>query len=135
MEQDYSHASAGHDEYREVEARRATLHTIYTTLPAYGSYAFWSRIEETDTSRALPLEVLVKCTRFAAACGDDEGRNRIVSMIVRRTHRANEIWAKKVLQPIVLQEDEHNALIADLYADLYERLMRALIDPARLFWE
>jgi Sigma-70, region 4 len=118
-----------------VVRRRKYLADIYDSLPGYGSHTFWRMVEEADLRSALPLEVLVKCVRAAVAYEDNEGRNRIVTVIIRRTQASNEYWARHVLQTLALKAEEYNILFNDLYADLCEHVVRALIDPERLFWE
>ena len=90
---------------------------------------------EPDGYKALSLEVLVRCVRVAVACGDTTARNHIVEVIIRRTQTANEYWARNVLKYIRLSADERAMLAGDLYADLCECLIRALLDPKRVFWE
>lgn len=108
---------------------------LQTSLPTYGSAAFWQAIEEPDRQKALPLEVLVTCLRLAVANGDSAARNRIVEVIIRRTQMENEYWTRSVLKYIRVSADERAMLAGDLYADLCEYLIRALLDPSRLFWE
>ena len=119
----------------DLVKRRVTLADIYKALPAYGSVEFWSSIEEPDLKLAVPLEVLVKCIRAAIACRDDVGRNRIITVIIRRTQTSNEYWAYQVLGNVRVQPGERSMLVHDLYADLCERLIRALMDTKRQFWE
>ena len=119
----------------EVVRHRTYLADIYDSLPGYGSKAFWRIVEEPDLRSTLPLEVLVKCVRAAIAYGDNEGRNHIVTVIIRRTQASNEYWARHVLHTLSLRIEDYNILFNDLYADLCEHLVRALIDPGRLFWE
>jgi hypothetical protein len=106
-------------------------------LPAYGSRSFWHIVEEpdTDTSTALSPEVLVKYARLAMALDDDMGRKRILEAIFRRTATSNEHWVKQVLKTLPLCQDERTALSCDLYADLCEAIIRAVIDSKRVFWE
>src|SRR5579884_600586 len=99
------------------------------------SSTFWQEIEEVDRQKALPLEALVKYLRFAVANGDNAARNRIVEVIVRRTQMENEYWTRSVLKYVRVPADERAMLASDLYADLCECLIRALLDPERLFWE
>jgi hypothetical protein len=94
---------------------RVTLADIYKALPAYGSVEFWSSIEEPDLKLAVPLEVLVKCIRAAIACRDDAGRNRIITVIIRRTQTSNEYWAYRVLGNVRVQPGERSLLVHDLY--------------------
>lgn len=118
-----------------IAQRRATLTALYDALPEYGSVAFWHAIEKTDMGLVLPLEVLVRCLRTAVAREDEQGRNRVIEVIFRRIQTNNEYWANTVLKHISLLTDERKALVRDLFADLCESLIRALIDPQRLFWE
>jgi predicted DNA-binding protein (UPF0251 family) len=92
-------------------------------------------IEEPDLKVALSLEILVKCARVAITRGDDAARNRIIEEIVRRTQASNEYWARHVLNGVHFRPKERSILISDLYADLCEHLIRALMDMKRLFWE
>src|SRR5207248_1322925 len=73
--------------------------------------------------------------RLAVAYGDTTARNRIVEVIIRRTQVENEYWTHSVLKYIRASADERAMLADDLYADLCECLIRALLDPKRLFWE
>lgn len=135
MGQEHSHVGEEQDGTGEVARHRAALAALYNALPAYGSTAFWQAIEEPDTRLALPLEVLVRCVRLTVARGDNEGRNRIIETIFKRTQASNDCWIHNILKMAPIQAGERNALVSDLYADLYERVIRALIDPKRLFWE
>lgn len=135
VKQGQSHFEDEYDSDGKAAEWRAVLANMYDALPAYRSAAFWHIIEEFDRSTALPLEVLVRCVRMAVARGDDEGRNRIVAVIIQRTHIDNECWARNVLKTMFIEEDERHGLVGDLFADLYECLIRVLIDPERLFWE
>lgn len=129
------HSQLAEDSDDALVKRRVALTNAYQALPAYGSDSFWHMIEEPDLKIALSLEVLVKCARVAIACGDDIGRNRIIEVIFRRTQSSNEYWAYHVLNSVHLGPDERNILVHDLYADLCERVIRALMDLKRLFWE
>ncbi len=119
----------------ELVRRRMYLASIYHALPDYGSTAFWRAIEEPDEKAILPLEVLVKCLRLAITYQDDVGRNRIITTIIRRNQTSNEYWARHTLARLDVLPDERQTLEHDLYADLCESLIRALIDTKRLFWE
>ncbi len=119
----------------QLAARRLTLAKSYQALPVYGSSEFWSIVEEPDLRIAVSPEVLVKCFRSALANGDDIGRNRILEVIIRRTQTSNEYWAYRVLGNVRVQPGERSLLVHDLYADLCERLIRALMDTKRQFWE
>ncbi|HJT57718.1 MAG TPA: sigma-70 family RNA polymerase sigma factor [Ktedonobacteraceae bacterium] len=119
----------------ELVKRRVYLASIYDSLPAYGLDAFWKMVETANLKSALPLEILVKCVRAAIAYADSEGRNRLVTIIIRRIQLANEYWAQRVLNTLSLRAEEQYVLFNDLYADLCENLIRAIIDPGRMFWE
>lgn len=118
----------------ELVKRRKGLVDRYDALPAYGSVAYWKEIEAC-VEEALPLELLVRCVREAMGRGDDIGRKRLFEVIFRRTHSANEYWANNVIKTMNLHVEEQSALVGDLYADLCECVMRALMDRDRLFWE
>lgn len=124
-----------HEKSSEVGANHAAVSDICVALPVYGSRSFWRLIETLDADCPMPLEALVRYTRVAMASGDDDGRNRIIESIFRRIHRSNEYWAQNVLGSYHLPADERDALKGDLYADLCERVIRAMQDPARAFWE
>jgi hypothetical protein len=100
-------------------------------FPVYTTDEFWKIVEAVDT----PAEVLVRCLRISVEYGDDQGRNTIFSTIVRRIQQSNEYWATSVLKMLSLAPDERQALLCDLCADLYENLLRALVDRQRSFWE
>jgi len=117
-----------------VPQKQETLNTKshqYETLPAYPSAAFWQAIEAVT----LPLEVLVHCLRMVHPLGDALGRDRILSVIIRRLQTMNEYWAYTALGHIQVSADERFSLVCDLCADLYEKLILALLDPQRIFWE
>lgn len=122
------------DTYEHDEAlikRRIALADRYAALPHPASPAFWLCIESVDT----PLELLVRCLRDMTVCKDENIRRRILHIIVQRTQTINEYWVRSVLKYMVLSPDERSALMYDLCADLYEHMLRALLDPRRLFWE
>jgi RNA polymerase sigma factor (sigma-70 family) len=129
------HSQLAEDTDNELVKRRVALINAYQALPAYGSDLFWRMIEEPDLKIALPLEVLAKCVRVAIVHGDNTGRNRIMEVIFRRTQSSNEYWAYHMLNSIYVRPDERNILVHDLYADLCECVIRALMDIKRLFWE
>jgi RNA polymerase sigma factor (sigma-70 family) len=133
VEQKFSQIEEDAD--RGLIRRRIELANVYQTLPEYRSIEFWKIIGEPDIKAALPLEILVRCFRVAIARGDDIGRNRIIEVIFRRTQSSNECWAYHVLNSIHLGPDERNIFVHDLFADLCERVIRALMDRKRLFWE
>ncbi len=129
---EFVYAPTNDNKYDEkVVKRRIALAQVYETLPAYSSLAFWQAVETTT----IPLEVLVRCLRDAVKHEDISGRNQLVEIIIRRTQTTNEYWANSVLRDIPVQTDERSALMGDLYADLYESMIRALLDPMRLFWQ
>jgi RNA polymerase sigma factor (sigma-70 family) len=117
-----------------VRQKQETLNTKfrqYEISSAYPSAAFWQAIEAVT----LPLEVLVHCLRMVHALGDTAGRDRILSVIIRRLQAMNEYWAYTVLGQVPVSADERFSLVCDLCADLYEKLILALLDPQRIFWE
>jgi len=122
------------DEDVELVKRRKGLADRYDALPGYGSVAYWKAIEA-GVEEALPLELLVRCVREAIGRGDDIGRKRLFEVIFRRTHSANEYWANNVIKTMNLHAEEQRVLVSDLYADLCECVMRAVMDGDRLFWE
>ncbi|HZS75638.1 MAG TPA: sigma-70 family RNA polymerase sigma factor [Ktedonobacteraceae bacterium] len=111
------------------------LIVFFNALPEYGSPAFWKVVEEVDSPLALPLEVLVRCVRVAMRCGDEPGRNRLIEVILRRVQGINERWVQQVLGSIDVPPHEREQYAADLYADLCESMIRALLDSERHFWE
>src|SRR5437773_7200475 len=135
MEQATSQIEKNSNYDQELVKRRAFIATQFQALPPYGSVEFWSRIEESQLKLALSLEVLVKCIRVAIMREDGAGKNRIFEMIFRRTQGANEYWSRQVLSRIHLPPEERCMCAHDLYADLCERVIRALNDSKRLFWE
>ncbi len=116
--------------------RRAALTRQYYALPAYGSRAFWTHLEgRQEDTQTLPLEVLVKVVREADARDDKKTRRRLCTIILARVQTSNEQWVRQVLASIYVQADERRDMVADLYADLCELLLRTLIDPNQTFWE
>lgn len=111
--------------------RRISLARAYNELPRYTSPAFWFAVE----SPSLPLEVVVRVLREADSNEEYVIRNRLLEIIIRRTQTMNAHWATSVLKNTVMPGEERSALIADLCADLYESMIRALLDTTRLFWE
>lgn len=111
--------------------RQSMLIDTYSLLPEYGSMAFWKVIEGTD----IPLETLVRCFRLASLYEDHTGRDRLFTVIVLRTQTINAAWAKAVLKTLPIVEDVRIALASDLCADLYECVLRALLDQKKRFWE
>lgn len=135
MEQETSQSETDVNNDHELVRRRAMLANEFQALPIYGSADFWRLIEEPQLTVALPLEVLVKCIRFAITQEDGAGKNRMFEMIFRRTQGANEYWSRQVLSRIQLRSEERCMFEHDLYADLCERVIRALNDSKRSFWE
>jgi RNA polymerase sigma factor (sigma-70 family) len=135
MEQAISQSEKDMNYDQDLFRRRALLAAQFQSLPTYGSAEFWSRIEEPQLKLALPLEVLVKCVRVAMTQEDSAGKNRIFEMIFRRTQATNEYWSRQVLSRIHLPPEERCMFAHDLYAELCERVIRALNDCNRLFWE
>lgn len=114
---------------------RTHLAQLYTTLPSYGSVAYWRSVEESDMHRALPLEVIVKCIRASVVRGDSVGRKRTFEILFRRIATSNQHWANTVLKARHFTTGEQAVFVNDLYADICECVMRAIIDPNQLFWE
>ena len=88
-----------------------------------------------DPQANLPLEVLVRCLRTAVSREDVQYRNRLLALIVQRTQTANERWVQRVLKTAGILPGECPMLADDLYADLCERVLYAVLDPQRHFWE
>ena len=120
---------------QELAKRRAIIATQFQTIPTYGSAEFWDRIEESQSKMALPMEVLVKCVRVAISREDNAGKNCIFEMIFRRTQNTNEYWSRHVLGRMHLTSEEQSIYAHDLYADLCECVIRAILDCRRQFWE
>jgi RNA polymerase sigma factor (sigma-70 family) len=59
----------------------------------------------------------------------------MLKVIISRTQIANEYWSRKALSSAYLSSEERCMFAQDLYADLCERVIRALLDIKRLFWE
>ena len=135
MEQGTSQSEKEVNYDQDLFRRRAILASQFQALPTYGSVEFWSLIEESQLKLALPLEVLVKCIRVAIAREDNVGKKRIFEMIFRITQGANEYWSRQMLSRIHLPSEERCMYAQDLYADLCERVIRALHDSRRQFWE
>jgi RNA polymerase sigma factor (sigma-70 family) len=135
MEQETAQSEQAADTDLDLVRRRAALATAFQALPTYGSAEFWSLVEESQLKLALPLEILVKCVRVAIAQEDSASRNRIIEMIFRRTQQANDYWSRQVLNRVHLTSEQRCMFAYDLYADLCERVIRALMDSKRLFWE
>jgi hypothetical protein len=135
MEQETSQSEQDADNDLALLRRRAVLATAFQALPTYGSAEFWSIIEESQLKLALPLEILVKCARVAIAQEDSASRNRIIEIIFRRIQKTNEYWSRHVLSQVHLTSEERSMFAFDLHADLCERVIRALMDIKRLFWE
>lgn len=115
----------------EEEGRFLVFMQLYDALPQATTPQYWRQLDADD----MPLEVLVRCCRDALARGDQWGREHIIETIVRRTHRGNQQWANRILQQLVVPHEVRAVLIEDLYADLYERVLRGLLDKARPAWE
>lgn len=135
MEQATSQIEKDSNYDQDLVRRRAFIAAQFQALPSYGSAEFWSRIEEPQLKLALPLEVLVMCIRIAIMREDDTGKNRIFEMVFRRTQGANEYWSRQVVSRMHLTSEERSMYAHDLYADLCERVIRAIHDSKRLFWE
>lgn len=88
-----------------------------------------------DYQANIPLEVIVRNLRAAVSRGDVQCRNRLLALIVQRTQTANERWVQHVLKAADILPGECPMLAEDLYADLCERMLYAVLDPQRHFWE
>ena len=135
MEQATSQIEKDSNHDQDLVRRRAYIAAQFQALPSYGSAEFWSRIEESQLKLALPLEVLVMCIRIAIMREDDTGKKRIFEMVFRRTQGANEYWSRQILSRMHLTTEERSMYAHDLYAALCERVIRAIHDSKRLFWE
>lgn len=112
---------------KPTNQREHFLH-LYEALPVYGSARYWEAL----TAEKMPLEVLVHSVRH---CEDVQGRNRLLECILCRIQSSNERWAAAVLEHAGVTDGEREELLQDLCADLYELLLRALLDPQRHYWE
>ncbi len=116
---------------------RDALACVYRGLPVYGSTGFWALLEESQPSvQALPLEVVVMVLREDAIVrGDRLAQRRLCEVIIARLQASNEQWVKQVLFSIHPLASERSVLAADLYADLCEMLLRALLNVDQRFWQ
>lgn len=116
-------------------SRRISLQNAYEALSFSDNIvltgAFWQSAE----AGSVPLEVLVRCIRACHLPASIPRQRRLIEIIIRRTQRENECWATSLLARLPLHCDERRMLIGDLCADLYESLVRALLDAKRHFWE
>ncbi len=135
MIQEYVQAVDNEGRAMALARHRTHLAQLYTALPTYGSTAYWRSIEEPDIHRALPLEIIVKCIRASVVRGDTVGRKRTFEILFRRIAISNQLWANNVLKARHFATGEQAVFVNDLYADICECVMRAVIDPNRLFWE
>jgi DNA-directed RNA polymerase specialized sigma24 family protein len=126
-----STAQQAYQQRMPLSDRCLVLLAIYNALPPCGSRAFWQELE----AKSTPLEVLVRCIRKSLADSDIAGFDRISEILIKRTQSTNEAWAKRVSQSLHVLDGERYAFMHDLYSDLYERIMRALLDRERAFWE
>ena len=125
----------GHERAAQLDQRRAHLTHLFASLPSYGSSAYWQALEETDASLALPLEVLVKCIRASVALQDTMSQKHTFEILFRRIATTNIRWANNVLRASHLSLSEQSQLAHDLYADICECVIRAVLNPTRPFWE
>lgn len=123
--------SADREHEQRLLHRRASLQATYEALASGDDSAFWRSAEAPD----LPLEVLVRCVRACRSPDSVSRQRRLIEIIIRRTQHENECWAASLLAHLPLYQDERHMLIGDLCADLYECLVRALLDSERHFWE
>lgn len=135
MERKQAHPITDESDEVQLTKRRQAFAHQYSALPVYGSLPYWHVVEENDTMFALPLEVLVRCLRVSIARGDVEGRNRIMTCIIRRTQKDNQWWATYAINTLYIPANERREVVRDLFADLYERVIRSLIDADKTFWE
>lgn len=135
MEQATYEAEKDNNYVKELAKRRAIIAHQFQSIPTYGSAEFWSRIEESQLELVLPMEVLVKCVRVAITREDNAGKNRIFEMIFRRIQNTNENWSRHALGRTNLTYEEQSFYAHDLYADLCECVIRAILDSKRQFWE
>lgn len=135
MIQEYSQAVKDDEREAMFVQHRVHLARLFSSLPSYGSSAYWRVLEEPDMHLALPLEVLVKCIRASVAYRDKVGQKRIFEILFRRIATSNARWVHNVLRTSYLSLNEQMLLAHDLYADICECVIRAVIDPTRLFWE
>lgn len=133
--QEYAETVAGNEREELLFQRRTHLARLFATLPNYGSSAYWRVLEEPDIHLALPLEVLVKCIRASVAHRDTIGQKRAFEILFRRIAASNARWVYHVLRTSHLSLNEQTLFMHDLYADICECVIRAVIDPTRLFWE
>jgi hypothetical protein len=124
-------SSANLDPEEALARRRALLTRLFNTLPLYASPAFWQVLQAGET----PLEVVVRCLRLAVSLKDDAGRERLLEIVFGRTYGMNQQWSQTILKSLPILAGERAAAANDLCADLYECVFKALLDPARLFWE
>jgi RNA polymerase sigma factor (sigma-70 family) len=123
--------------YDTFAEHREALARAYRELPAYDSAEFWALLEEDQApEQVLPLEVVVRVLREEAlAHGDQQARRRLCEVIVARLQASNEQWVNQVLFGIHPLASERHLLAADLYADLCEWLLRALLNVNLHFWQ
>jgi RNA polymerase sigma factor (sigma-70 family) len=76
--------------------RRAELEERYQALPPAGSADYWQRIEEADTSKRLPLEVLARCFRERNSAGVANHADRILEVIFARVRVSLERWSARI---------------------------------------
>lgn len=109
------------DAYAE---RRATREAQFSSLPPAGSGDYWRYIEESDTARRLPLEVLARCCRERLGAGARSDAERIFAVIVaridawvKRQAKSTAYQAKAGMKPQLQQELEQ-----ECYMKLWEEL-------------
>jgi RNA polymerase sigma factor (sigma-70 family) len=127
--------ASGWDAFAE---RRNSLLRVYSSLPAYATPGFWALLEEEHpaSGEAVPLEVLVMVLRRdALARKDESAQRRLCEIIIARLQTSNEQWVNQVLSGISPLASERYVLAADLYADLCELLLRALLNVELSFWQ
>lgn len=137
MKKDGGQGEASVSQHDAFAEHRDALARVYRSLPAYGSTDFWAMLEGYEMSdQALPLEIVVMVLREdALARGDREAQRRLCEVIVARLQSSNEQWVHQVLFGIHPLASERCILAADLYADLCEMLLRALLNVNLRFWQ
>jgi RNA polymerase sigma factor (sigma-70 family) len=77
----------------------------------------------------------VLCVRQVITLEDDAGGISYNVGDRKGTQSANEYWSRQVLSKMHLPSEERCMYAHDLYADLCERVIRAIHDSKRQFWE
>lgn len=118
-------------EKEDLLRRRIAFDEMYRTLFSLASLTFWLAINDPT----LPLEVLVRAAREFFRVQRPTDGQRVLTCIMERTQAMNTHWARHALGKLSLSIAEYREFLADLCADMYEGMVRALSDPTRHFWE